>query len=163
MAPESSHPPPHQARVVPLLPQRTVTVLAISGLEADHSSLAHIFSHSKWRIHGARSRREALLFLSENPVPVVICEKDLPDGTWKEILSELADFKDSPLLIVTSQLADDSLWAEVLNLGGYDVLMKPFDSTEVVRVVSLAWRHWQDNWERTRETRTTTKVIAAGA
>jgi DNA-binding response OmpR family regulator len=49
---------------------------------------------------------------------------------------------------VTSRVADDSLWAEVLNLGAYDLLMKPFDLTEVFRVVSLAWRHWKNDCER---------------
>jgi hypothetical protein len=34
------------------------------------------------------------------------------------------------------------LWAEVLNLGGYDVLLKPFDRAEVVRVAGMAWRCW---------------------
>jgi DNA-binding response OmpR family regulator len=29
----------------------------------------------------------------------------------------------------------NKLWAEVLNLGGYDVLSKPFDPVEVRRVV----------------------------
>jgi len=36
---------------------------------------------------------------------------------------------------VTSRLADERLWAEALNLGAYDVLAKPFDSTEAMRVV----------------------------
>jgi len=29
-----------------------------------------------------------------------------------------------------------------LNLGGYDVLLKPFDRAEVTRVVGMAWRHF---------------------
>jgi DNA-binding response OmpR family regulator len=47
-------------------------------------------------------------------------------------------------LNVSSRLADDYPWAEALNLGAYDVLAKPFEATEVIRIVSLAWRHWQD-------------------
>jgi hypothetical protein len=42
-------------------------------------------------------------------------------------------------MIVTSRLADERLWAEVLNLGGYHLLAKPFDASEVVRVVGTAW------------------------
>ena len=44
------------------------------------------------------------------------------------------------LMIVTSRLADERLWAEALNLGAYDVLAKPFDRTEAMRVVAAAWR-----------------------
>jgi hypothetical protein len=32
----------------------------------------------------------------------------------------------------------EELWAEVLNLGGDDVLAQPFDAQEVYHVVSLA-------------------------
>jgi DNA-binding response OmpR family regulator len=44
---------------------------------------------------------------------------------------------------VTSRLADERLWAEVLSLGGYDVLMKPFDVSEVYRVIRLACERHQ--------------------
>jgi DNA-binding response OmpR family regulator len=50
------------------------------------------------------------------------------------------------MLIVCSLLADDRLWAEVLNIGGYDVLMKPFLPIEVTRVVRMAAR--QVRWKR---------------
>jgi DNA-binding response OmpR family regulator len=58
------------------------------------------------------------------------------------MLEHISRLPDAPLLIVTSRLADERLWAEALNLGAYDVLAKPFDTAEVVRVVSLAWQHW---------------------
>jgi FixJ family two-component response regulator len=41
-------------------------------------------------------------------------------------------------------LADDRLWAEVLNMGGYDLLMKPFDEREVLHAASMACRHCED-------------------
>jgi DNA-binding response OmpR family regulator len=129
-------------------PDKTVTVLVVSPLEDDHVFLNYIFSRSNWKIHGARSCREALEILRQTPIPVVICESDVAENTWKDLLAELGRFQEPPLLIVTSRLADESLWAEVLNLGGYDVLMKPFDHAEVVRSISLAWMHWKNTWER---------------
>jgi hypothetical protein len=39
---------------------------------------------------------------------------------------------------VTSFLADASLWAEVLNRGGFDVVRVPFEKEELVRVAALA-------------------------
>jgi DNA-binding response OmpR family regulator len=130
--------------------ENSFTVLSISPIEADHVFLRNAFSHSKWRVHGVRSRREALAWLRRQPSPVVLCEETLPDSGWREVLNEIASLQDPPVLIVTSRLADDALWAEVLNLGAYDLLMKPFDLTEVFRVVGLAWRHWKNNWERVR-------------
>lgn len=49
-----------------------------------------------------------------------------------------------PLLIVISRLADEHLWAEALNLGAYDVLAKPLNHTEIVRVLNLALNHRQE-------------------
>ena len=48
-----------------------------------------------------------------------------------------------PNLIVFSRLADERLWAEVLNLGGFDVLMTPFEPEEVLRVDFAAWSRWE--------------------
>ena len=45
-----------------------------------------------------------------------------------------------PVVIVTSRIADDSLWAEVLNLGGYDVLAKPFREAELIWALESAWQ-----------------------
>jgi hypothetical protein len=43
---------------------------------------------------------------------------------------------------VTSRLADERLWSEVLNLGGYDVLPQPLDRNEALRTIGLAWDRW---------------------
>ena len=50
--------------------------------------------------------------------------------------------QDPPSLVVTSRLADERLWAEVLNLGAYDLLARPFNKNELTRTVALAWQHW---------------------
>jgi len=121
-----------------------VKVLLISPLDDDHRSLTQILQHSKWKYCAARSRAEAFTFLRDNAVPVLICESDLIDGTWRDLLDRTTHMQHAPLLIVTSRSADDALWAEVLNLGGYNVLAKPFDSREVFHVVANAWLHWKN-------------------
>ena len=66
---------------------------------------------------------------------IVVCESTLPGGTWRDVLRHINECLDPPVLIVTSRLANEYLWAEVLNLGGYDVLAKPFDKQEVLWVL----------------------------
>jgi DNA-binding NtrC family response regulator len=131
-------------------PDRTVSVLAISSHEEDHVVLKNIFSHSNWRLRCAKSLREARAWLQAHATPVVVCDAYLPDGKWNEMLAQAQSLPGQPLLVVTSRSADDTLWAEVLNLGGYDVLMKPFEHSEVVRVLSLAWLNWKSNREAAR-------------
>jgi len=72
--------------------------------------------------------------------PVVICNYILPDGDWKLILAAVHRMPIRLSLVVSSRLADERLWAEVLNLGAFDLLLgDPFDRHEVLRVVENAW------------------------
>jgi DNA-binding response OmpR family regulator len=121
-----------------------VTVLAILPCPDDQIALKEIFSHSKWNLHLVERLELARSLLNEFAAGIVISDDRLPDARWQDVLLELQCRRVEPVLIVVSRLADDELWAEVLNLGGYDLLATPLQATEVIRSVPLAWRHWQD-------------------
>jgi DNA-binding NtrC family response regulator len=140
-----------------------VHVLAVSHLESDHTSLAHIFGHTAWTFDSARSLREATAKLADEPSPVILCEEKLPDGSWKDLYAFSQIHSVPAYLIVTSQFADDRLWAEVLNMGAYDVLAKPFHSKEVFRVIGLAWRHWTDCRKSAGRAYSHSTALTAGA
>jgi len=95
--------------------------------------LTDILRETRWAVRPAHTVAEAADQLAANTAPVVICETPLPDGDWKDLLDK------TPRLIVTARHADDALWAEVLNLGGYDVLAQPFDEMEVSRVLAAVY------------------------
>jgi DNA-binding NtrC family response regulator len=128
-------------------PAKIVTVLCVSPLAEDYFSLQAVFNHSKWKLYKTDSLASAMAVICRREIGVVLCERDLSPGTWVEMLEELRLLQDAPPLIVTSRLADERLWAEALNLGAYDVLAKPFQRTELVRSVSLAWMHWRHRHE----------------
>jgi response regulator RpfG family c-di-GMP phosphodiesterase len=129
-------------------PTTTITVLSVSPYPEDQAALRAIFSHSRWLLYDAQSCADAASLLQSHIVPVVIGEANLPDGTWRDLLQNSGSLPGAPRLIVTSDCADERLWAEALNLGAYDVLAKPFRASEVFRTVSLAWRHWKDSSSR---------------
>jgi DNA-binding response OmpR family regulator len=118
--------------------RENITLLAISPSKDDRLSLEQILERN-WTVQGAQSLREAATLLSEKP-SLILCEKELPDGTWKDVFRRARDMDNPPPLVVVSRHADERLWAEVLNLGGYDVLLKPFESSEVSRVLGMALR-----------------------
>lgn len=113
-------------------------ILAISPVVEEQKALHRFLGGSEWQtlVCGTCEQARQLLRYSS----VVLCEQKLPDGDWKQVLKEIQDMLDPPMLIVTSRLADDRLWAEVLNLGGYDVLAKPFKAEEVLWTVAAAHR-----------------------
>lgn len=112
-----------------------------------HESDWTVYTNSEWTLIACPTLASSFSVLRERPIPIVFCECDMSPGTWREMLEHISLLRDPPLLIVTSRLADARLWAEALNLGAYDVLAKPFDATEVIRIVSLAWQHWLERHE----------------
>ena len=126
-----------------------ITVLSVSPLQDDHDALERLLSRNNWHIQRANSLASGVATLRQHPVPLVVSERDLLPGTWREMLAEAARSPVPPLLIVTSRLADEYLWAEALNIGAYDVLAKPFDAVEVTRVLSFAWLQWKKQHEST--------------
>lgn len=138
-----------QAQRVPPSERQPIPVLVVSETEADHTVLCQILVRW-WRPERARSCGEAAKWLHRNEAAVVICERTLPDGDWKVVLDLLNTMPAPPSLIVTSRLPDEAFWAEVLNLGAWDVLGKPFVTEEVVRVVHGAWFSWKARRDRAR-------------
>jgi DNA-binding response OmpR family regulator len=115
-----------------------IRVLSVSKDPQDHSTLRRILSGLPWLVSVAANCRQAVRQLSREKVSVIFCESLLEDGTWKSVLGHIRGNAHPPLLIVTSRVADEHLWAEVLNLGGYDVLAKPFNPEEVRHVCTTA-------------------------
>lgn len=131
-------------------PSRAVSLLAVGSAGNDLAQLGRILHKCGWRLGRARTRREASDFLDSTPVRVVISERDLAQGGWRDVLEDLMQRPEPPLLVVTARLADESLWAEVLNMGGYDVLAQPLDREEVTRVIGAAMRHFDNERQRRR-------------
>jgi DNA-binding NtrC family response regulator len=118
-----------------------VRVLAIGPQETDLAVLARILSHSAWTFVTAATLAEAAEQLESSHFHVVLSERKLADGDWKKVLEITSRMVEPAQLIVLSRDGDERLWAEVLNLGAWDVLVKPFHPKEVYRTIHSAWQH----------------------
>lgn len=127
-------------------PEETVTALAVSANREDLAFLSQLFRDANWTLLEAQSVAEARKIAGRHRLDLVITDRNLPDGDWRRLREAFKPF--SQPLIVTSRLADDYLWAEVLNEGGYDVLAQPFDREEVTRVISAATRRSHNELRR---------------
>jgi DNA-binding NtrC family response regulator len=94
-----------------------------------------------WSVRRARTCTEALAFLKRSECNVVVCEKELPDGGWHDLIAGMSRLKSSPPVVVMSGSADESMWAEVLRNGGFDLISKPLESRELKRIMPSAEMH----------------------
>jgi DNA-binding response OmpR family regulator len=137
------------------------SALLVSAVEEDHEFLGRVFWQQGWALYKTRTLESALVLLNHCPVPVVITERELPLGNWKDLLAATRKLLRAPLLIVTDRQADEQLWAEVLNLGGHDVLGQPFQVAELLWVLNTAWRIGEDQMARAPQAGS--KVLSASA
>jgi hypothetical protein len=103
------------------------------------------------------------MILCHDRMPAVICRSCLSDGTWKDVLSQTSVLPDPPRLLVACEEPSDRLWAEVINLGGYDVLTVPFDRNELIWAVGRAWQNWEYATRRAHERWREPKIFASNA
>jgi DNA-binding response OmpR family regulator len=137
-----------RSREKPLRGDQQYTALAVNLAHEDCASLAGILRSSRWQLKEVQTCQEALDILRNRLSRVVLCEPKMSDGTWHILIEGLRELAAPPPVIVVSRLADEHLWVEVLGLGGYDVLATPFDGTEVLRILSLAWMAIRGSAER---------------
>ena len=121
-----------------------VTVLANLPSASDRRSLSNIIDHSRWELQFAEEIMNCEFRIRSGMIGVVISDRWLADGTtWRDVLAIVERQPIPPAMVVADGNADERLWAEVLNLGCFDLLNKPFDVQEVFRVISSAWLSWK--------------------
>jgi len=82
---------------------------------------------------------EARRMLETQPmVQVVVTDARLHDGDWRRVLEIVVRGRRKIEVVVCSRLGDPKLWLDVLEQGGYDVLVEPFEHEEVRRIVKAA-------------------------
>jgi len=146
---------------MPDLPARespgTITVLSLSPVADDHAVLEQAFRESSLSLYPncrlalqpIQTVAATLAALRNHRIPIVLCDRDAQPEAWREIVHAGKELSGPPCVIVTSRLADDRLWAELLNDGAFDLLAKPFDKSDVIRIVQSAWVHWHGRYALT--------------
>jgi DNA-binding response OmpR family regulator len=117
----------------------------VSQVRNDWLYLSRLLVHSNLAASFAPTCTQALDDLSRQEFCLIIADDVLPDGSWRDILMGMAKCGSAARLVVASRLADERLWADVLNLGGYDALAKPFRADEIAWLVHLTCDRTRDD------------------
>jgi CheY-like chemotaxis protein len=144
-------------------PTPTLTILCVSPVDEDHSSIRDIIGDGAGGLLKARDLAGAFALLQQHDVAVVVCDRNLLPGTYIDVLEHINAMPNPPSLIVASRLADERLWAEALNLGAWDVLATPFDRNELIRTIASGWRHWHHHQSELHASRTRPQLAATGS
>jgi hypothetical protein len=127
-----------------------IPILSVSRFEEDHIALERIFGDAeatlypncRARIVRCSDQSRILSALEGARIPVVICDTEY----WEQTARELRGVSAPTCIVLSAGSADDRLCAEAGRHGVYDVLAKPFRAAEVLRVIKMAWLHWQNRY-----------------
>jgi DNA-binding response OmpR family regulator len=150
---------------------RHVTVLLVSPDREGYCCLTRMLRatrapsmpNSEWSVLRYDTAESALTELGKTRFPILVCDCDFAPNSWRVLVEEFVHLAEPPLLIVTSRLADEHLWAEALNLGAWDVLAKPLDTQEVSRVLATAWLYWCGRQQRAAAADNATSIATSVA
>jgi DNA-binding NtrC family response regulator len=110
-------------------------ILFISGHRDDALRLSQMLRALPLALDHVESVQQARTKLSEEAYEVILTEAALHDGNWVDVLHLTRECPREVEVIVTDPHADARFWAEVLNLGAYDLLAQPFYEPEVRRIL----------------------------
>jgi DNA-binding response OmpR family regulator len=119
-----------------------ITVIGLAFTDKDRGVLADVCSRKQWNVLFADTSDQARAALDQVKAPVILCDRDLAGGEWRDVVQALASSPHRACVILISRVVDHYLWNEVVQRGGYDVLLKPLREEDVVRAVRLAWSYW---------------------
>lgn len=127
--------------------QNPFAVLVVSANEEDHALFEVFLSSVGYILYHASTLAEAITILGQSPVPVIVTERTLPDGSWIGVRVSSGSPCNPPLVIVFSDPGDATFWAQAFNLGAFDVLYRPRAETIVAGAVNLANLRWSRAFE----------------
>ncbi len=111
-------------------------VLFVSPHQEDALRLSKMLLSLPFRFDHVHTLEQARKKISKYRYRAVLTEAALPDGAWHDVLRLARRTSPQTEVIVTDPFADDREWAEVLNHGGYDMIVQPFYESEVRRILS---------------------------
>jgi DNA-binding NtrC family response regulator len=120
-----------------------ISVLAITPDWRERQHLDEIAQQAHWSLDFASTLESGRETLRHAVRSVIICDRDLPDCDWRDVVGTLVAVAPGSVVLLASSTDDESLWEEVVRAGGYDVLRKPFEFERVAHAVHFAWMYWK--------------------
>jgi len=119
-----------------------VHTLVYAGPRKSSETLRRIVQKAGWHFRWSTRWRDALAVAVRVRATVFIYDRDANPCEWSEALEDALNTTIAPAFLMSSRLADESMWAELLVQSGFDLLLTPFDPEEVLRTIESAHRRW---------------------
>lgn len=120
-----------------------IEIVLAGTQEDDLNSLDSILSGSAWKLIKVPTCREAARTIPGLPVPIVLCDLRLEDQPWQQTLRRLLMARSGVCVILLSNGPDQALSSEVVQQGGFCLLIRPLDRGRVFQSLFFAYSRYK--------------------
>lgn len=121
-----------------------VRMLVVASESRDRHAVRDVLNQEGWHAMCASTAGECEELLTTQNIHLVFCERDLTDGTYRDVLAITRSLSRNVRLVVTSRLADWSEYLEALDDGAFDLIASPTQRLDIARVIRQAQREDQE-------------------
>lgn len=91
-------------------------------------------------LHPVRCKTLAALqrFIWQEPFKLAICDDELPDGNYRQLIDSLSRFRHSTPVVVVSQFDNSKSYLDAMLAGAFDYVALSSHSSELERAVAAA-------------------------
>lgn len=80
------------------------------------------------------------ILAGRRPLKLVVSDATFRDGDWRDLLAAAQQRSEPVSFMVSAPFPDHDLWSEALWRGAYDLLVEPYSSGELRRIIDGALR-----------------------
>ncbi len=114
------------------------SVLFVDDNKEFRKAMRKVFERSGYAFTEACDGLEALALLSQNRFDLILSDLRMPNLDGMGLMEELSRQElDVPVIFITAY-GDVESYLELMNMGAYDYLNKPFGTEEILSVVGSA-------------------------
>lgn len=124
------------------------TILVIDDEPQIRKLLQISLESNDYRVTQATTGKEGLILAANHPPELVLLDIGLPDKSGHEILAELREWYNKPIIILSVQNSENDI-VSALDSGATDYLTKPFRMRELLARIRSAIRKSQSDHNET--------------
>jgi DNA-binding response OmpR family regulator len=110
-------------------------VMLVSSSPAELRSLKEMLDPELFKYVIADSYKQAVTLLCRGCFDAIICDEYLTDGSWKDLVGQVAEKPERPALIVVTTGIEEYDREIALQLGAYELLARPVEGSALVNTL----------------------------
>jgi FixJ family two-component response regulator len=127
---------------------QNIPLLMVTSRAEDVEELKSLFRETPWELNDVSNVEQAVAALKAAPVPILLFDRDLDSEHWQATMKRFIHSRRGACLVLVSSVADQYLWDEVVQHGGFDLITRPFRREQVLSTLMFAYAHCRTPWPK---------------